>query len=219
MVCTCLWQSPGGRADCSSAVREISRIGNCAATSSPSSQRGFLSAARGQRIGIQGVQPIAAAGDRRLIPGLLLEWLRRAARICFAQRPKSQDRTVFDPTDNFTILRGRHSLKFGVLVRYYQWIGYDSSNNVGIFNFTGVETQNTAALAANFLLGYPASVARAYPANDFGGQRWYFCQRRHSCWRRPSTRRRTLFRIAQPRISSYAPSSVRHSPTRPFCQL
>jgi hypothetical protein len=38
----------------------------------------------------------------------------------FDQRPKSQDRTVFEPTDNFTILKGRHSLKFGILVRYYQ---------------------------------------------------------------------------------------------------
>ena len=75
------------------------------------------------------------------------------------------------------LLKGRHSLKFGVLVRYYQWIGYDSSNYVGIFNFTGSETQNSAATGgdafADFLLGYPASVARAYPANNFGGQRWY----------------------------------------------
>jgi hypothetical protein len=94
----------------------------------------------------------------------------------FDQRPKSQDRTVFEPTDNFTILTGRHSLKFGVLVRYYQWLGYDSSNYAGIFNFTGAETQNTGAggdAFADFLLGFPASVARAYPGDNFGGQRWY----------------------------------------------
>jgi len=100
----------------------------------------------------------------------------------FDQRPKSQDRTVFEPTDTFTILKGKHSLKFGVLVRYYQWIGYDSSNYAGIFNFTGIETQNPTATPskpaggdafADFLLGYPASIARAYPGNNFGGQRWY----------------------------------------------
>lgn len=100
----------------------------------------------------------------------------------FDQRPKSQDRTVFEPTDTFTILEGKHSLKFGVLVRYYQWIGYDSSNYAGIFNFTGIETQNPTATPskpaggdafADFLLGYPASIARAYPGNNFGGQRWY----------------------------------------------
>jgi len=105
----------------------------------------------------------------------------------FDQRPKSQDRTAFEVTDNFTILKGRQSLKFGVLVRYYQWLGYDSSVYAGLFGFTGAETQNlpppptpgatstpTGGDAfADFLLGYPASVGRAYPGNNFGGQRWY----------------------------------------------
>jgi hypothetical protein len=94
----------------------------------------------------------------------------------FDQRPKSQDRTAFEVTDNFTILKGRQSLKFGVLVRYYQWIGYDSAVYAGLFGFTGAETQNLGAggdAFADFLLGYPASVGRAYPGNNFGGQRWY----------------------------------------------
>src|SRR6185312_14221534 len=103
----------------------------------------------------------------------------------FDQRPKSQDRVVFEPTDTFTILKGKHSLKFGVLVRYYQWLGYDSASYAGTFNFTGVETQTVCPPAtpnckiiggdafADFLLGYPASVSRAYPGANFGGQRWY----------------------------------------------
>ena len=94
----------------------------------------------------------------------------------FDQRPKSQDRTAFEITDNFTWIKGRQSLKFGVLVRYYQWIGYDSAVYAGLFGFTGAETQNQGAggdAFADFLLGYPASVGRAYPGNNFGGQRWY----------------------------------------------
>jgi hypothetical protein len=94
----------------------------------------------------------------------------------FDQRPKSQDRIAFEVTDNFTIIKGRQSLKFGVLVRYYQWIGYDSAVYAGLFGFTGAETQNQGAggdAFADFLLGYPASVGRAYPGNNFGGQRWY----------------------------------------------
>ena len=94
----------------------------------------------------------------------------------FDQRPKSQDRTAFEVTDNFTLIKGRQSLKFGVLVRYYQWIGYDSAVYAGLFGFTGAETQNQGAggdAFADFLLGYPASVGRAYPGNNFGGQRWY----------------------------------------------
>ena len=94
----------------------------------------------------------------------------------FDQRPKSQDRTAFEITDNFTWIKGRQSLKFGVLIRYYQWIGYDSAVYAGLFGFTGAETQNLGSggdAFADFLLGYPASVQRAYPGNNFGGQRWY----------------------------------------------
>jgi hypothetical protein len=76
-------------------------------------------------------------------------------------------------------LQGRQFLKLGVLNRYFRWLGYDSSIYAGSFSFTGAETQNPAASAgtgdafADFLLGYPASVARAYPGANFGGQQWY----------------------------------------------
>ena len=127
--------------------------------------------------GIQGFSQLLRPGTGGSFPDYSWSGYAALQGSAFDQRPKSQDRTVFEPTDNVTILKGRHSLKFGVLVRYYQWIGYDSSNYVGIFNFTGTETQNSAAAGgdsfADFLLGYPASVARAYPANNFGGQRWY----------------------------------------------
>jgi Carboxypeptidase regulatory-like domain len=97
----------------------------------------------------------------------------------FDQRPKSQDRRALEPTDTFTILKGRQSLKFGVLIRYFQWLGYDSANYAGNFSFTGAETQNPGGSPkggdgfADFLLGYPASVGRAYPKANFGGQGWY----------------------------------------------
>lgn len=97
----------------------------------------------------------------------------------FDQRPKSQDRRVLEATDNFTVLKGRDSWKFGVLIRYYQWLGFDSSVYAGLFGFTGAETQNPGGATkggdafADFLLGYPASVGRAYPGANFGGQGWY----------------------------------------------
>ncbi|HEV2484382.1 MAG TPA: carboxypeptidase-like regulatory domain-containing protein [Terracidiphilus sp.] len=97
----------------------------------------------------------------------------------FDQRPKSQDRRALEPTDTFTILKGRQSLKFGVLIRYFQWLGYDSANYAGSFTFTGAETQNPGGSTkggdafADFLLGYPAAVSRAYPKANFGGQAWY----------------------------------------------
>jgi hypothetical protein len=127
--------------------------------------------------GIQGFAGLQRPGTISSFPDYAFSGYASLQGSAFDQRPKSQDRTVFEPTDNFTILKGRHSLKFGVLVRYYQWIGYDSSNYAGIFSFSGSETQSSALSGgdsfADFLLGYPASVARAYPGANFGGQRWY----------------------------------------------
>ncbi len=133
--------------------------------------------------GITGFSQLLRPGTGGSFPDYSFSGYSAISGSSFDQRPKSQDRTVFEPTDNFTILKGRQSLKFGTLVRYYQWIGYDSATYAGNFNFTGVETQNPSPTPANptggdafadFLLGYPASVARAYPGDNFGGQRWYY---------------------------------------------
>jgi hypothetical protein len=94
----------------------------------------------------------------------------------FDQRPKSQDRKAIEGAENFTILQGRQSIKFGTLIRYYQWLGYDSQTYAGQFNFNGNSTGNgktTGDAFADFLLGYPSAVSRAYPADNFGGQQTY----------------------------------------------
>jgi Carboxypeptidase regulatory-like domain len=125
---------------------------------------------------IQGFTGLARPGTGSSFPDYSWSGYAALQGSTFDQRPKSQDRTAFEVTDNFTVIKGRQSLKFGVLVRYYQWIGYDSAVYAGLFGFTGAETQNQGAggdAFADFLLGYPASVGRAYPGNNFGGQRWY----------------------------------------------
>jgi hypothetical protein len=102
----------------------------------------------------------------------------------FDQRPKSQDRKAWEIADDFTILHGRHSFKFGTLIRYYQWLGFDSQQYVGSFNFNGNASANVTVNGstistsggdafADFLLGYPSSIQRAYPAVNFGGEQWY----------------------------------------------
>ena len=88
----------------------------------------------------------------------------------FDQRPKSQDRKAVEGTENFTLLKGKQSIKFGLLIRYYQWIGYDSQTYAGQFSFNGNASGDAYA---DFLLGYPSSIARAYPADNFGGQQTY----------------------------------------------
>lgn len=88
----------------------------------------------------------------------------------FDQRPKSQDRKAFEGTENFTILAGKQSIKFGLLIRYYQWLGYDSSTYAGQFSFNGNASGDAYS---DFLLGYPSAVTRSYPADNFGGQATY----------------------------------------------
>lgn len=106
----------------------------------------------------------------------------------FDQRPKSQDRKAAEFSDNFTKILGRQSLKAGVLIRYYQWLGFDSQQYSGLFNFNGNQTAQVAVTKnpdgttsttatggdafADFLLGYPSSVQRAYAAQNFGGEGW-----------------------------------------------
>ena len=87
----------------------------------------------------------------------------------FDQRPKSQDRKAWEISDNFTILKGKQSIKFGTLIRYYQWLGYDSQIYAGSFGFSGSATGDAYA---DFLLGLPNTSSRAFPAQNFGGQNW-----------------------------------------------
>ena len=88
----------------------------------------------------------------------------------FDQRPKSQDRKAIEGTENFTILKGKQSIKFGALFRYYQWLGFDSEQFAGSYTFSGAYSGDAYA---DFLLGVPASIQRAYPAQNFGGQNLY----------------------------------------------
>jgi hypothetical protein len=125
---------------------------------------------------IQGFTGLSRPGTGSSFPDYSFSGYAALQGSTFDQRPKSQDRRVLEPTDTVTFLKGRQSLKLGVLVRYFQWLGYDSSVYAGSFSFTGAETQNLGSGGdgfADLLLGYPASVGRAYPGNNFGGQQWY----------------------------------------------
>ncbi len=120
--------------------------------------------------GIQGFSQLLRPGTGGSFPDFSFSGYNSLQGSTFDQRPKTQDRRVLEATDNFTWLKGRQSFKFGALIRYYQWLGTDTSNYVGNWSFTGAESGDGFA---DFLLGYPAAVGRAYPASNFGGQAWY----------------------------------------------
>jgi len=122
------------------------------------------------QFGVAGFTPQLRPGTGGSFPDYAWSGYTSLQGSAFDQRPKSQDRKAVEGSENFTILLGRQSLKFGLLIRYYQWLGYDSQTYAGQFNFNGNESGDAYA---DFLLGYPSSVARAYPANNFGGQQTY----------------------------------------------
>jgi hypothetical protein len=128
------------------------------------------------RFGVTGFSDLLRPGVGGVFPDYAWSGYGSLQGSGFDQRPKSQDRKAFEGTDNFTILKGNQAIKFGVLFRYYQWLGYDSGNSSGGFTFNGNATGNNSASGdayADFLLGYPSAVARSYPATNFGGQGLY----------------------------------------------
>jgi hypothetical protein len=139
------------------------------------------------QFGVSGLSAQLRPGVGGAFPDYALSGYTSIQGSAFDQRPKSQDRKALEGTENFTILKGRQSIKFGTLIRYYQWLGYDSEQFAGSFTFSGSETNSPSATDANgnvvptggdayadFLLGYPASIQRAYPAQNFGGQGTYY---------------------------------------------
>ncbi len=123
------------------------------------------------RFGVAGFTPQLRPGVGGAFPDYSFSGYTAFQGAAFDQRPKSQDRKALEPTDNFTFITGRQSIKFGTLIRYYQWIGYDSQQFAGAFSFNGNASGDAYA---DFLLGYPSAVQRAYPADNFGGQQTYY---------------------------------------------
>jgi Carboxypeptidase regulatory-like domain len=130
--------------------------------------------------GVSGFEQILRPGTGGSFPDYSWSGYGSISGSAFDQRPKGQNRKAVEPTWNMTLIHGKSTLKFGTLIRYYQWIGYDSQQYVGVWSMTGVNTQNPASPTgtgdafADWMLGYPANVQRAYPANFFGGQNTYY---------------------------------------------
>ncbi|PYR03453.1 MAG: hypothetical protein DMF97_01980 [Acidobacteria bacterium] len=90
-------------------------------------------------------------------------------------RPKWQDRGEYELTDSLTWIAGKHILKFGGRIYRRNILFTDARSHNGVFNFTGVMTQNPASATgtgdgfADWMLGYPANATRSNPATWWGG--------------------------------------------------
>ena len=94
-------------------------------------------------------------------------------------RPKWQNRSEYEVTDNVTWIKGPHILKLGGRMYRRNILFTDARTHNGSFGFTGVMTQNPASAAgtgdafADFLLGFPANSGRSNPATWWGGYGTY----------------------------------------------
>lgn len=95
--------------------------------------------------------------------------------------PQPRKDQTYQLTDNFTWVKGRHSLKFGYDGRRFQvWNPFGARNN-GSFSFTNSAKYSTGDPGLNFLLGIPTSynqssgqviIAQAYEHYFYAQDQW-----------------------------------------------
>jgi hypothetical protein len=133
-----------------------------------------------QGIGVRGFEETARPGVGGSFPDFSWSGYTAMSGSAFDQRPKTQDLKVWEVTDNVTWVAGRHIVKIGGKFRRWVPLFTDSKQYAGQWSFDGSITQNPASPAgtgdafADFLLGYPRQVTRAFPADTFGGQANYW---------------------------------------------
>ena len=132
-----------------------------------------------QEAGVKGFEETGRPGVVGSFPDFSWSGYSAMNGSAFDQRPKTQDLKVLEWTDNVTHIRGRHILKGGVKVRRWMPHFTDSKQYQGVWTFNGFATQNAASPGgtgdafADFMLGLPRQVQRAFPADTFGGQATY----------------------------------------------
>ncbi|HEX2487821.1 MAG TPA: carboxypeptidase-like regulatory domain-containing protein, partial [Blastocatellia bacterium] len=121
--------------------------------------------------GIRGFEETARPGVVGSFPDF--GWSGYAAMngSAFDQRPKTQDLKVYEWTDNLTWVKGWNIYKFGTKVRRWVPLFTDSKQYQGQWTFNG---SISGEAFADFMLGYPRQVTRAFPADTFGGEGNYY---------------------------------------------
>src|SRR5262252_5571628 len=130
--------------------------------------------------GIRGFEETARPGVVGSFPDFSWSGYAPMNGSAFDQRPKTQDLKVYEWTDNLTWVKGRNIYKFGTKIRRWVPLFTDSKQYQGQWNFNASITQSptittgTGDAFADFILGYPRSVTRAFPADTFGGEGNYY---------------------------------------------
>jgi hypothetical protein len=124
-----------------------------------------------QAAGIGGFEETDRPGVGGSFPDFSWSGYQAMQGSAFDQRPKTQDLKVWELTDNVTWITGRHIVKIGGKFRRWEPLFTDSKQYAGQWNYDGSITGESFA---DFMLGYPRSVTRAFPADVFGGYANYW---------------------------------------------
>jgi hypothetical protein len=88
--------------------------------------------------------------------------------------PQPRIDQMYQAVDNFSLIEGRHTLKFGFDMRRWQVFNPFLSNNDGYFVFRNYGTYSTGNAGADFLLGIPTRYIQASGSlEDSRGQQYY----------------------------------------------
>lgn len=82
-----------------------------------------------------------------------------------AFQPLVNPTNMYQLINNFSWIRGAHTIKIGGDIRNYRLTSTNSANSRGNFSFT---PNYTGQAFADFLTGFPTSGARSFPRNLFG---------------------------------------------------
>ena len=124
-----------------------------------------------QAAGIRGFEETDRPGVGGAFPDIGWSGYTAVQGSAFDQRPKTQDLKVWEVTDNVTWIAGRHIVKMGGKFRRWVPLFTDSKQYAGQWNYDG---SISGEAFADFMLGYPRSVTRAFPADWFGGKANYW---------------------------------------------
>lgn len=108
-------------------------------------------------VGFTGVTPQDLAGAG--VPFINVSGLFQLGFSPFGPQPRIDQ--VYEGTDNFSIVEGRHTLKFGFDMRRWEILNPNLSFNSGAFFFQPSGTYSTGVAGADFLLGIPAYYQQA----------------------------------------------------------
>ena len=106
------------------------------------------------------------------IPDVTVPGLFNLGFSIFGPQPRIDQ--VYQGTDNFSLVEGRHTLKFGFDMRRWETLNPALSQNSGEFQFEPFGTYSTGLVGADFLLGVPALYEQASGGLENGRSRQYY---------------------------------------------